>query len=328
MARFVVRRMLWAVFLVFAATIVTYAIFFLLPNDPATLSAGRGASPENVARIRHLLHLDEPVWEQYGRFVWNIVAHQSLGISFINRVSVNSLIEGGLPVTASLIIGGAILYLSVSIPLGIFSALRPRSLLDRAGMLFVLIGISCQPIWLGLMLSWIFGYKLGWTPIAGYCDAFPNQYQDCGGLAQWAYHMTLPWITFAVGFAALYVRLIRSQMMESLSEDYVRTARAKGASEKRVVLRHAARNSMMPVVTILGMDLGLAFAASIFIESVFNLPGIGRQLLIANNQFDLPMIAGTVVFVSLIVITLNMLVDISYGLLDPRIRLTDPVRLG
>jgi len=328
MARFVVRRMLWAVFLVFAATIVTYAIFFLLPNDPATLSAGRGASPENVARIRHLLHLDEPVWEQYGRFVWNIVAHQSLGISYINRVSVNSLIEGGLPVTASLIVGGAILYLSVSIPLGIFSALRPRSVLDRAGMLFVLIGISCQPIWLGLMLSWIFGYKLGWTPIAGYCDAFPNQYQDCGGLAEWAYHMTLPWITFAVGFAALYVRLIRSQMMEALSEDYVRTARAKGASEKRVVLRHAARNSMMPVVTILGMDMGLAFAASIFIESVFNLPGIGRQLLIANNQFDLPMIAGTVVFVSLIVITLNMLVDISYGLLDPRIRLTDAVRLG
>ena len=328
MARFLVRRLFWAIFLVFAATILTYTIFFLIPGDPASLSAGRGSTPEAVARVKHLLHLDEPAWEQYGRFVWNMVAHQSLGISYINRVSVNSLIEGGLPVTASLIVGGAILYLSVSIPLGIFSALRPRSVLDRAGMLFVLIGISCQPIWLGLMLSWIFGYKLGWTPIAGYCDAFPNQYQDCGGLAEWAYHMTLPWITFAVGFAALYVRLIRSQMMEALSEDYVRTARAKGASEKRVVLRHAARNSMMPVVTILGMDMGLAFAASIFIESVFNLPGIGRQLLIANNQFDLPMIAGTVVFVSLIVITLNMLVDISYGLLDPRIRLTDAVRLG
>ena len=328
MARFVVRRMLWAVFLVFAATIVTYAIFFLMPNDPASLSAGRGASPESVARIRHLLHLDEPVWKQYGRFVWNMVAHQSLGISYINRQSVDSLIETGLPVTASLIVGGAILYLSVSIPLGILAALRPRSLLDRMSMLFVLIGISCQPIWLGLVLSWIFGFKLGWTPIAGYCNAFPGQYQDCGGLAEWAYHLTLPWITFAVGFAALYVRLIRSQMMESLGEDYVRTARSKGASERRVVLAHAARNSMLPVITILGMDLGLAFAASIFIESVFNLPGVGRQLLIANNQFDLPMIAGIVVFVSVIVITLNMLVDISYGFLDPRIRMTDAVRLG
>jgi peptide/nickel transport system permease protein len=328
MARFVVRRMLWAIFLVFAATVVTYAIFFLLPNDPAALSAGRGSSPESVEQIRKLLHLDEPVWKQYGRFVWNMIAHQSLGISYINRASVDSLIETGLPVTGSLVIGGAILYLIVSIPIGILSALHPRSLLDRAAMLFVLIGISCQPIWLGLMLSWIFGFRLGWTPIAGYCDAFANQYQDCGGVGEWAYHMMLPWITFAVGFAALYVRLIRSQMIESLGEDYVRTARAKGASERRVVLRHAARNSMLPVITILGMDIGLAFAASIFIESVFNLPGVGRMLLIANNQFDLPVIAGVVVFVSLIVILLNMLVDISYGFLDPRIRMTEPVRLG
>jgi peptide/nickel transport system permease protein len=328
MARFVVRRMLWAIFLVFAATVVTYSIFFLLPNDPAALSAGRDATPQSVEQIRKLLHLDEPVWEQYGRFVWNMVVHQSLGISYINRASVKSLIETGLPVTASLVIGGAILYLCLAIPVGILSALRPRSLLDRTSMLFVLVGISCQPIWLGLVLSWIFGFKLGWTPIAGYCDAFPNQYQDCGGVGEWAYHMMLPWITFAVGFAALYVRLIRSQMMEALGEDYVRTARAKGASERRVVLGHAARNSMLPVITILGMDIGLAFAAAIFIESVFNLPGVGRMLLIANTQFDLPMIAGIVVFVSLIVITLNMLVDISYGFLDPRIRITDPVRLG
>jgi peptide/nickel transport system permease protein len=320
--------MLWAIFLVFAATILTYAIFFLVPNDPAALAAGRGASPESVVRIRHLLHLDEPVWKQYGRFVWNMVAHQSLGISYINRQSVDTLIESGLPVTASLVIGGAVLYLIVAVPVGILAALRPRSLFDRFSMLFVLIGISCQPIWLGLMLSWIFGFKLGWTPIAGYCNAFPGPYEDCGGLGEWAYHMLLPWITFAVGFAALYVRLIRSQMMESLGEDYVRTARAKGASERKVVVSHAARNSLLPVVTILGMDLGLAFAAAIFIESVFNLPGIGRQLLIANNQFDLPMICGTVVFVSLIVITLNMLVDISYGFLDPRIRMTDAVRLG
>jgi peptide/nickel transport system permease protein len=328
LARFVVRRMLWAIFLVFAATILTYAIFFLIPDDPASLSAGRGATPQAVARIRHLLHLDEPVWKQYGRFLWNMVAHQSLGISYINRQSVDGLIEAGLPVTASLVVGGAVLYLIVAVPVGILAALRPRSLFDRFSMLFVLVGISCQPIWLGLMLSWIFGFKLGWTPIAGYCNAFPGPYEDCGGLGEWAYHMLLPWITFAVGFAALYVRLIRSQMMESLGEDYVRTARAKGAPERKVVVSHAARNSLLPVVTILGMDLGLAFAAAIFIESVFNLPGIGRQLLIANNQFDLPMICGTVVFVSLIVITLNMLVDISYGFLDPRIRMSDPVRLG
>jgi peptide/nickel transport system permease protein len=328
MARFLIRRVLWAIFLVLAVTMVTYAIFFLMPTDPAALAAGRGATPDAVERVRHLLHLDEPVWKQYGRFVWNLVVHQSLGISFINRQSVGALISNGLPVTASLIVGGALLYLSVSIPIGILSAVKPRSLLDRVSMMLVLVGISSHPVWLGLMLSWIFGYKLGWTPIAGYCNVFPGPYQDCGGALQWAFHMILPWITFSVLFAALYVRMIRAQLMEALSEDYVRTARAKGASERRVILVHAARNSMLPVVTILGMDAGLAFAGAIFIETVFNLPGVGRELLVANNQLDLPMINGIVVFTSLIVIGLNLVVDIVYGFLDPRIRLTEPVRLG
>ena len=328
MGRFLVRRLLWAVFLVFAATLVTYSIFFLIPGDPATTVAGKGATPQAVANVRRLLHLDEPAYEQYGRFVWNLVAHGSLGISYINRADVRSLIEESLPVTASLIVGGALLFLAISIPVGIVSALRPRSLFDRMGMFLVLLGISLQPVWLGLSLSWLFGYKLGWTPIVGYCDAFPKPYADCGGAVQWAWHLILPWITFCVPFAALYARMIRSQLMESMGEDYVRTARSKGLSERRVVLRHAARNSMMPVITILGMDVGLAFAAAIFIERTFNLPGVGRQLLIATNQFDLPMICGIVVFVSLIVITLNLVVDIAYGFLDPRIRLTEPVRLG
>jgi peptide/nickel transport system permease protein len=327
-ARFLVRRLFWAIFLVFAATILTYTVFFLIPGDPASAAAGGGATPDEVARVRHLLHLDEPAWEQYGRFVWNMIAHQSLGVSFINRTSVDARILDGLPVTASLIIGGALLYLAVSIPLGILAAVKPRSLIDRAAMVFVLLGISAFPVWLGLMLSYVFGYRLGWTPIAGYCNAFPGQLEDCGGLGEWAYHMLLPWITFGVFFAALYVRMIRSQMLETLSEDYVRTARAKGASERRVVLAHAARTGMLPVVTILGMDIGHAFGIAIFIETVFNLPGVGRTLLIATNQFDLPTICGIVVFVSLIVITLNTLVDITYGFLDPRIRLADPVRLG
>jgi peptide/nickel transport system permease protein len=326
--RFLIRRLLWAVFLVFAATLVTYSIFFLIPGDPATAVAGKGATPQAVANVRRLLHLDEPAYEQYGRFVWNLVAHGSLGISYVNRADVRSLIEESLPVTASLIVGGALLFLAISIPVGIISALRPRSLFDRMGMFLVLVGISLQPIWLGLSLSWLFGYKLGWTPIVGYCDAFPKPYADCGGAAQWAWHLILPWITFSVPFAALYARMIRSQLMESMGEDYVRTARSKGLSERRIVLRHAARNSMLPVITILGMDVGLAFAAAIFIERTFNLPGIGRQLLIATNQFDLPMICGIVVFVSLIVIALNLVVDIAYGFLDPRIRLTDSVRLG
>ena len=328
MWRFLVRRLLWAAFLIVAATFVTYAIFFLIPGDPATAAAGRGANPEAIENVKRLLHLDEPVYEQYGRFLWNLVAHGSLGVSYINRGEVRTPIMEALPVTASLILGGSLLFLAVSIPVGIISAMKPRSLIDRAGMVFVLVGISLQPIWLGLMLSYIFGYRLGWTPIVGYCNAFPGPYEDCGGAVQWAYHLLLPWMAFSVPFAALYARMIRSQLIESMGEDYVRTARSKGVSERRVVFRHAARNSMLPVLTIFGMDLGLAFAAAIFIERTFNLPGIGRQLLIATGQFDLPMICGIVVFVSLIVITLNLIVDILYCILDPRIRLTDPVRLG
>lgn len=325
---FLLRRVSWAIVLVFAVTVITYAIFFLMPSDPAALAAGRGASPQAIAMVRKLLHFDEPVYEQYWRFVWNLFAHGSLGYSYVNREQVRRLVDESLPVTASLIVGGALLMLVVSVPVGILSAVRPRSRLDRISMIFVLFGISTHPVWLGLVLSYIFGYKLGITPIAGYCNAIAGPFDQCGGAVSWAYHLLLPWITFSVLFAALYVRMIRAQLMEAMEEDYVRTARAKGLSERRVVMAHALRNSILPVVTILGMDLGLAFGTAVFIEQTFSLPGIGRSLLLASNQLDLPVIVGIVMVVALIVIGLNLLVDVVYGFLDPRIRLTDPVRLG
>ena len=328
MALFLIRRCLWAIFVVFAATVVTYAIFFLMPTDPAALAAGRGASPQMIENVRKLLHFDEPVWEQYGRFVWNLFRHGSLGYSYVNREQVTRRVTEALPVTASLIAGGALLVVLISVPVGILSAVRPRSLVDRCAMIFVLIGISSHPVWLGLVFSYVFGYRLGLTPIAGYCNAVAGPYDQCGGAIQWASHLILPWITFSVLFTALYVRMIRAQLMEALNEDYVRTARAKGLSERRVVVRHAVRNSMLPLVTILGMDLGLAFGTAVFIEQTFSLPGIGRDLLLASSQLDLPVIVGIVMSVALIVIALNLIVDIVYGFLDPRIRLTDPVRLG
>ncbi len=325
---FLVRRLLWAVVLVFAVTVVTYAIFFLLPTDPARLVAGPGASPRFIAMVRKLLHFDEPVWKQYARFLWNLFAHRSLGYSYVNREQVNRVVGKGLPVTASLIVGGVLLMLVVSVPVGILSAIHPRSLLDRIAMIFVLVGISTHPVWLGLVLSFIFGYKLGITPIAGYCNAVAGPNDQCGGALQWASHLILPWITFSALFAALYVRMIRAQLLEALNEDYVRTARAKGLSERRVVAWHAMRNSMLPVVTILGMDLGLAFGTAVFIEQTFDLPGIGRDLVIASNQLDLPVIVGIVIAVALIVIGLNLVIDIAYGILDPRVRLAEPARLG
>jgi peptide/nickel transport system permease protein len=221
------------------------------------------------------------------------------------------------------VFGGAVLWLSLSIPVGILSALRPRSIMDRVTMTFVLIGISAHPVWIGLIFAYVFGYKLGLTPISGYCNFFPGTVgAQCEGPMSWAYHLILPWCTFMILYAALYVRLIRANVMETVNEDYVRTARAKGASERRVMVQHVLRNSMLPVVTILGMDLGLALGGAIFTEGIFNLPGLGHEIIQAYGRADLPLITGIVVFSTIAVIVFNLLIDVTYGFLDPRIRPT------
>jgi peptide/nickel transport system permease protein len=312
---------MWAVFLFFTATVITYLIFWVIPADPAALAAGKSATPEQIARVRHLLHLDQPIWRQYLRFVWNIVGHGSLGESFVNRQSVDSIIGKDAPVTASLVFGAAIVWLTLSIPTGVLSALRPRSLMDRLSMTFVLIGISAHPVWIGLILSYLVGYKLHLTPIAGYCNFFTGSAgAQCDGPINWAYHLILPWVTFMVLYAALYVRLVRASVMETMNEDYVRTARAKGASSGRVMIHHVLRNSLLPVVTILGMDIGLALGGAVFTESIFNLPGLGREVITAYNNADLPVITGVVTFATICVIVFNVAIDLVYGFLDPRIR--------
>jgi peptide/nickel transport system permease protein len=321
--QFLVRRVLWAMVLFLAVTVVTYVIFFVTPADPARLAAGQGATPADVERVAQRLHLDEPVYLQYGRFLKQLTWDHSLGESFVNREDVNNVVLRAAPVTASLVIGGAIFWLLLALPVGIISALKPRSLIDRAGMVFVLIGLSAHPVWIGLIFAYFFGYKLGLTPIAGYCDAIsPAESAECGGPVQWAYHLLLPWATFAILFAALYVRLIRANVMETMNEDYVRTARSKGAPEGRVIRNHILRNSLLPIVTILGMDIGLALGGAIFTESIYSLPGLGRQVLISYNNFDLPVILGIVVFATLCIIVFNLLVDLLYAWVDPRIRLS------
>jgi peptide/nickel transport system permease protein len=322
MLQFLVRRLIWAVFLFLAATLITYLIFYVIPADPAKQMCGRVCTAKDVARVKHSLGIDKPVYEQYGRYLWQLVGHQSLGTSYTTRHNVNDTIAKAAPVTAALVFGGAVFWLLISIPIGIISALRPRSLIDRAGMVFVLVGVSAHPVWIGLILSYFLGYRLGITPIAGYCDFFnPSFGAQCGGPVQWAYHMLLPWTTFMLLFAALYVRFVRANVMETLSEDYVRTARAKGASEKRVLSQHVLRNSMLPVVTILGMDIGLALGGAIFTETVYNLPGLGRQVIQSYNDYDLPVILGIVVFSTIVIIVFNLVVDVLYAVLDPRIRL-------
>ena len=322
MVRYVIRRLLWACVLFLAVTIVTYIIFFIIPADPARAFAGKNPTPEQIIRARAYLGIDKPVYVQYARFVKRLVVDQDLGRSFANRESVNQLVATAAPVTASLVIGGAVVWLLIALPLGILSALRPRSLLDRASMTFVLIGISAHPIWIGLIFSYFLGYRLKLTPIAGYCDFFnPSEGADCGGPTQWAYHMILPWLTFALLFAALYVRMIRASVIETLNEDYVRTARAKGASGGRVIIAHVLRNALLPVVTILGMDIGVALGGAIFTESIYGLPGLGQTSLHALNNLDLPTVMGVVVFATLMIILFNLVVDLLYAWVDPRIRL-------
>ena len=321
MFAFLVRRILWAVALFVCVTIVTYVIFYVIPADPAALVAGKSATPEAIERAEKFLGTDQPVYVQYGRFMKRLVLEQSLGTSFSTRQEVNDVIARAAPVTASLVFGGAVLWLLIAIPLGFVSALRPRSLLDRTGMVFVLVGISAHPVWIGLMLSYFFGYRLGWTPIAGYCDVI-NPSTGCGGPVQWAYHLILPWCTFALLFAATYTRQIRANVMETLHEDYVRTARAKGASERRVLSLHVFRNASLTIVTLLGLDLGLALGGAIFTETVFGLPGLGTVAIESIGAYDLPITQGVVVFATLAIIVANLVVDCVYGLIDPRIRVS------
>ena len=321
MLRYFIRRLLWSCVLFVAVTLVTFVIFFVIPADPARQVCGQRATATCIERARHFLGLDQPMIVQYGRFLDRLVVHRSLGRSFTNRQDVTKSVLNAAPVTASLVFGGAVLWLLVSIPIGILSALRPRSLLDRVTMVAVLIGISAHPVWIGLLGAYFIGFKLQLVPITGYCDLFSPS-GDCGGPTQWAYHLILPWCCFAVLFAATYVRMIRAYTMETLNEDYVRTARAKGAPETRVLRAHVLRNAMLPIVTILGMDLGLALGGAFFTESVFGLPGLGRLAVGAIDNFDLPTVQGVVVFATICILVFSLVVDTLYAWIDPRIRLT------
>jgi peptide/nickel transport system permease protein len=317
---FVVRRVLWAVFLFLVATILTFVLFWIVPPDPADLRPASQLGPAGAAALRRYLRLDEPIWKQYLTFLWRLVGHHSLGYSFVNSEPINTIVAHAAPITASLVVGGALIWLVVAVPLGVLAGLRPRSARDRAAMLFALIGLSAHPIWIGLVLSYIFGYRLGLTPIAGYCNLVGPAPGQCGGVFKWADHLLLPWTTFALLFVALYLRLVRANVIEISGEDFVRTARGKGASERRVLVHHVLRNSMLPVVTIFGMDTGLALGTALFVENVFGLPGLGNRMIQAYNLNDAPLITGIVVFTVICVIVCNLIVDIAYTLLDPRVR--------
>ena len=318
MLGYIVRRTGWAVALFLVVTMYTYILFFLMPYEAFQIGARGSGITGEASTVRDSMGIRGSFFEEYGTFVWRIV-HGDLGRSFTRRQDVTEIIAQAAPVTASLILGAAVVWLLIALPIGILSAYRPRSLLDRASMAFVLAGVSLHPLWVGYVLSWYFGYKLRWLPVNGYCDVF-NTITSCGGPVQWAYHLLLPWLTFSLGFAALYARMVRASVLETLHEDYVRTARAKGLSEWLVLRSHVLRNAMLPVVTMMGMDLSLAFAGAVFVERVYGLPGIGNLLLNALGRRDMPVILGIVVLVTMAILIANLVVDLLYAVLDPRVR--------
>ena len=312
---FIVRRLGWAVLLAFVITIITFVIFFLVPNNAASFRRGQGSLQRS---LQSQFGLQGSLPDQYARFLGHVLTGD-FGRSTRTGDAARDVITQALPVTASIVIGGTVMWLLIAFPIGFLTALRPRSLLDKGLMVLVLIGVSAHPVWLSLVLSYLLGAKLHLFPVGDYCNFFADPTERCGGAVDWATHLVLPWLAFAFLFAALYARMIRASVLELIDEDWVRTARAKGAGTSRVLRKHVLRNALLPIVSMAGMDVGIAFAGSLFIETAFGLPGIGQLLYRAATSTDLPVTMGVMLVVSVAVALANLLADIIYCLLDPRV---------
>ena len=317
MGTYILRRLLYMVVVLLFVIALTFVIFYVLPSaDPAALRAGRQPTPETLAAIREQLGLDKPLYEQFWVYVKGLVLHFDLGNSFVNNADVRDLVFDRLPNTLFLISGAALLWFFTGVLVGTISAVKRGSLLDRAAMGSALLAISAPVYWTGLVALYLFASDIGQFPLLPGAGA----YQQADGFFAKIPTLILPWIVLAAAFAAVYARLTRSNLLEVMSEDYVRTARAKGLKESRVVVRHGLRAAITPVVTVLGLDLGILVGGAILTETVFGIPGIGRLAFDAIERGDLATIQGTTLFLALAVVIMNLLVDILYAFLDPRVR--------
>jgi ABC-type dipeptide/oligopeptide/nickel transport systems, permease components len=268
---YLTRRLFWLVITLLVITAITFVIYFVLPPvSPAVLFAGKEATPQLVATVQHELGLDHPVWVQYLLFLKHLVLGDQfgwpgLGFSYVNHSSVRSLLAGRVVVTLVLAVGAALLWLAMGITIGVISAIRQRSVWDRLALGFAIFFISAPVFWLGLVLLWVFWYKLGVAAGTGYFP--PGQY----GLLTWLDHMILPWFTLALLYAGWYARMTRGAVLDTLRQDYVRTARAKGLGEARILLRHVLRACLTPILTMFGMDLAALVSGTVIVEVVFNL---------------------------------------------------------
>ena len=318
MIAYVLRRLAWIVALLFLVSAITFAIFYLLPSaDPAQLRAGRQPTPELVERIRHQLGLDRPWYEQYWRYTRDLVLHFDLGRSYQTNLPVRKQILDRLPATVSLTLGAAVVWLAVGVAVGTVAAVRRHTLLDRLAMGAALVAISAPVYWLGLVALYLFAEDIGRFPLFEGAGSYAPLTQDP---AQWLGSLLLPWLVLAASFAAFYARLVRANLAEVMSEDYIRTARAKGLRERRVVVRHGLRSALTPVVTAAGLDIGILLGGVILVETVFSVPGVGLLAYESILDADLPMIQGTVLLGAFFVVLANLVVDVAYAFVDPRVR--------
>jgi peptide/nickel transport system permease protein len=318
--------------MLFLVSAVIFVLFNVFPSaDPAKLRAGRQANPQLIAQIREQLGLSDPVPEQFGRYVTQVftpfdwfgadnhggTGPLNFGRSYQSNTPVKATIYDRLPATALLVAGSVVLWLLMGLPVGIISAIKRRSAMDRVFMITSLAFISAPVFWLGLVSLYLFADDVGKFPI------FPGigSYLSADTFLAKCESMLLPWLVLAAATAAIYARYLRSSMIETMSEDYIRTARAKGLPERDVVVRHGVRSAITPIVTLLGLDIGLLLAGNaILTETVFNIPGVGRELVVAINRSDFLLIQGIVLFGAFFIVTFNLIVDILYAYLDPRVR--------
>ena len=320
MGRYVIRRLLWAGLVVLVVTLLTFVIFYVMPpGDPAVRFAGKQPTPELIAEVRAQLGLDRSLPEQYVLFLKRLVTGDEygwpgLGFSYDSRTPIVEEIKTRFPRTLSLTLGAAVVWVTMGISIGIVSALKRRSIADRLAMGFALFGISAPVFWLGLLALYIFVNQLG---LREFSTGYVEFSQDPMG---WFTHLVLPWFVLALLFAAFYARMTRGNLIDTMGEDYIRTARAKGLPERRVVMKHGLRASLTPVVTMLGMDVALLIGGAVITETVFNIQGLGNWAVTSAAASDLPAVVGVTLVLAMAVALMSLVVDVLYAYLDPRVR--------
>ena len=339
MGAYIIRRLLKMIFVLWLLTVVVFVLFYMLPQDPVRGIVPRGCNPACRASVIAKYHFDDPLWLRYWHFLYRGPSIDgietglfhwppSFGASYQSKQPVTSSLAQGIPVTFSLATGAAVIWLAMGIPIGILAATHPRSIRDRLTTGFALVGLSMPTFFLGLLLLYFFFYHV--TVTLGLSFGGPQNpiFEPFGytklsdNPLKWAHHLLLPWFTLAFVNAAVYSRMTRGSMLEVLGEDYIRTARSKGLSERRVVYRHGLRSALTPVITLLGLDLGTLLGGAIITEKLYGLPGIGALAIDAVRERDLPVLLGTVMTAAFFIVVANLLIDILYGVLDTRVRLT------